>query len=207
MSDVPGREYEMGDGPPNGLWFRNDCYVDAISCFLGVSYYEAFVLARGGLPPSEDGTDIRADLREVSRNLARIGFAPAKDMLYGTRATPAIVVAAYRARFGCETLHVVVWDGRKRLDSSGADTVLRYGAKIVAVLERDERVPFPRLPLTPVAPEHMIIRAARAAQRVEEARLWQENLARQRMEAHARVRAAFAGARFPDFDSTLLLGA
>jgi hypothetical protein len=117
----------------------NDCYVDATATFLGVSFYEAYVLFHGGPPPGQDDHfDAKLPMDAVVDRLATIGVVPTDVDYMRLRRRDALVFVRWRTALQCQTLHAVVWDARKRrrVDGCGHDTTRMYGGTTVMTLVR-----------------------------------------------------------------------
>lgn len=99
----------MVDCPVYGM--GNDCYVEAIACFLQVSYFEAFVIANGGIPPGEC-SDVSRSLNSVTENLKAAGLVVGKKK-YEKKKKPALVVVQWKGFYCCRRLHMVVWTGKR----------------------------------------------------------------------------------------------
>lgn len=116
----------------------NTCYISALASFLHITYYEAFVLLQDGPPPDSDCRwfDFGMPIEDFSARVRAFGFREyERPRNYTGLRKNALIIAAWDSCWGCDSLHVLVWDGRKRVrvDPNGLDTMAKYGGVPIRV--------------------------------------------------------------------------
>jgi len=106
------------------LYASNDCYISAIATFFQIPFFSAYVEFFGGLPPAPNecgNLDLRIPLDRVVGFLRARGLREHKNPhTYHRLRRPAFVIAWWDPRHGVDTLHAVVWDGKKSNSKSGS---------------------------------------------------------------------------------------